>query len=69
MPRRKAKDTLAHLGTGKRAQVLNELLKRHPNLRGEANAITENLIDDVSFEAIAVDVANLVTNIQHRGTR
>ena len=63
MPRRKATNTLAHLSTGERAQVLSELLKRHADLRGEANAIAENLIDDVSVEAVADEVADLVTNI------
>ena len=63
MPRRKATDTLAHLDIGERAQVLSELLKRHPGLRAEANSIAENLIDDVSVEAVANEVADLVINI------
>ena len=45
MPPKKTKDTLAHLGPDECAQVLRELLKRHRNLRGEANEIAENLID------------------------
>lgn len=63
MPRRKATDTLAHLCTGERAQVLNELLQRHPALREEANTIAENLIADVSVEVVAEEVADLVTSI------
>ena len=51
MPRRKTTDTLAHLGTGERAQVLRELLKRHPDLRGEANAIAENRVVDEAASA------------------
>jgi len=63
MPQRKATDILAHLGIGERAQVLSELLKRHPGLRAEANSIAENLIDDVSVEAVADEVADIVMNI------
>lgn len=63
MPRKKAKDTLDHLGPAECAQVLRELLKRHRDLRGEANEIAESLIDDVSVEAVAEDVAYLVGSI------
>ena len=60
MPRKKAKDTLDYLGAGECAQVLRELLKRHRDLRGEANEIAESLIDDVSVEVLAEDIAYLV---------
>jgi len=63
MPRRKATDTLAYLCEGEHAQVLSELLKRHPDLRGEANAIAVDLIDDASSDAVAEEVADLVTGI------
>ena len=63
MPRKKAKDTLDHLGAEECAEVLRELLKRHRDLRGEANEIAESLIDDVSVEAVAEDVAYLVRSI------
>lgn len=51
MPRRKLKDILSHLGSEERAQVLSELLRRHPDLREEADAIAKDLIDDVAVEA------------------
>ena len=63
MPRKKAKDALEHLGPTERAQVLRELLGRHKDLRGEANEIAESLIDDVSVEAVAEDVAHIVGSI------
>jgi len=63
MPRKKAKDTLDHLGPTECAQVLRELLARHKGLRGEANEIAESLIDDVSVEAVAEDVTDLVGSI------
>ena len=63
MPRSKAPDTLAHLADNERAQVLNELLKRHPDLRGEANAIAESLIDDVSVDSVADEVGDLVAGV------
>ena len=63
MPRKKAKDMLDYLGPAECAQVLRELLGRHKDLRGEANEIAESLIDDVSVEAVAEDVAYLVGSI------
>ena len=63
MPRKKAKDTLDHLRPAECAQVLRELLGRHRDLRGEANEIAESLIDDVSVEAVAEDVAYLVGSV------
>ena len=63
MRRKKAKDTLDHLGPAECAQVLHALLGRHRDLRGEANEIAESLIDDVSVEAVADDVACLVGSI------
>jgi hypothetical protein len=62
-PRKKAKDTLDHLGPEERAQVLRELLKRHTDLRGEANEIAESLIDDVAIEDVAEEVAYLVGSV------
>ncbi len=63
MPRKKAKDALVHLGAGECAQVLRELLKRHRDLRGEANEIAESLIDDITVDAVAEDVAQFVGSI------
>ena len=63
MPRKRRKDTLDHLRPAESAQVLRELLKRHRHLRGEANEIAESLIDDVSIEAVAEDVAHLVASV------
>jgi hypothetical protein len=63
MPRKDVKDMLDHLGPGECAQVLRELLKRHKDLRGEANEIAERLIDDVCVEAVAEDVSYLVGSV------
>ncbi len=40
MPQNKSKAPLDHLGPEECARVLNELLKRHQDLRREANAGT-----------------------------
>ncbi len=63
MPRKKTEDLLDHLEPGECAQVLLELLKRHRDLRGEANEIAESIIDDVSAEAITEEVTYLVGSI------
>ena len=63
MRHKKAKDFLRYLGSTERARVLTELLGRHPDLREEANAIAQDLIDDASVEAVAAEVADLVTGI------
>jgi len=63
MSRRKTKDILSHLRLEELARVLNELLRRHPDLRDNACAIAKDLIDDVTVEDIAHEVADLVSSI------
>jgi len=57
-------DILAHLDAGERAQVLAELLKRHPDLHEEAAGIARNVLNDVSVEGVAEEVASLVGGIE-----
>ena len=63
MPRKRMEDFVSHLNSDERAQVLGELLKRHPELSEEANAFAQDLINDVSVEAVAEEVADLVTAV------
>ena len=63
MPRKRMEDFVSHLNSDERAQVLGELLKRHPELSEEANAIAQDLIDEVSVEAVAEEAACLVTAV------
>ncbi|MBN2492009.1 MAG: hypothetical protein JXQ29_14275 [Planctomycetes bacterium] len=64
MPRKgEVKDALDRLRSGEYAHVLRELLKRHRDLRQEANRIAESLIDDASVEAVAEEVTDLVSSI------
>lgn len=43
--------------------MLTELLRRHPDLRKEAGTIAKDLIDDVTVELVADDVADMVSSI------
>ncbi len=54
---------ISHANAGESARVLGELLRRHPDLTNEANAIAKDLMDDVSIEVVADDVAFRVTSI------
>ena len=63
MPRRKAKDIFSRLGPEECVLVLNELLRRYPKCREEAETIARDLIADVTVDAVAGEVANLITNI------
>ena len=63
MTQRKGKDRISYLEHHEHAEVLGQLLKRHPGLRREANVIAEDLLDDVSVEAVSKQVAKLVLDI------
>jgi hypothetical protein len=63
MLKKKTRDVLGHLATGERAQVLDKLLQRHPDLHDEATAIAIGVLEAVSREDVAEDVADLVTSI------
>ncbi len=63
MTRRKSKDLILYLEHHEHRKVLDQLLKGHPDLRGEANAIAEHLLDHVSVEAVSKQVAKLVLEI------
>ncbi len=47
MTRRKTEELIRSLEDRERGEVLGQLLKRHPDLRREANVIAEELLDDV----------------------
>lgn len=63
MPRRKSSDLLSHLDAEERSLVLTELLESHPELLEQANTIAQILVDDVTKEDIAWDVADCVTGV------
>ena len=63
MHRRQGKKILSHLTSDEGNRVLAEVLKRHPDLTDEAIAVAKEMIDDVSVEAVAEDVVDLVTSI------
>ena len=63
MPGKKTRDILSHLGPAEGAHVLSELLRRHTSLRKEAYDIAKDLLDNISVEAVADEVADLVTAI------
>ena len=63
MTRRKNKDLILYLEHHEHGKVLDQLLKGHPDLRGEANGIAESLLDHVSVEAVSKQVARLVLEI------
>lgn len=63
VPREKTKDVLEFLDSGELAEVLRELLKRHCKLRAEANEIAEELIGDISVEAVVDEVISCIEHI------
>ena len=63
MGRPTKKDVLSSLRSQEASAVLLELLQRHPELHGEAEAIAGKVIEDVSVEEIAEDVNNRVLGV------
>lgn len=63
MPRKMTEDFVAHLNSDERAEVLGELLRRYPELSEEANAVAQDLLEEVSVEAVAEEVVYLITAI------
>ena len=51
------------LAAHERGQVLDQLLKKDADLRREADAIAEDLLDDVSAHATSVEVTKRVLDI------
>jgi hypothetical protein len=56
-------EVLDRLGSDELAAVLHSLLKKHPNLRSEAEGIAVKLVSALSVEAIADEVLFNVTNL------
>ncbi len=54
---------ISHVSAAESARVLGELLRRHPDLKNEANAIAKDLMDHVSVEDVAEEVAFLASSI------
>ena len=67
MEQERAEDALDHLEPEEQAQVLHELLQRHPELRVEANEIAASFIDDVCVEAVAADVVRRIEQADEMG--
>jgi hypothetical protein len=63
MTNRKGKDAVSHLESHECAEVLRELLNRHPDLGDEANGIARELLDHPTVEAISEEVRNLVLSV------
>ncbi len=63
MSRKNTEGILTHLTAAERGEVLLSLFARHPELKEEANAIANAVIDDVSIHDVAEDVEYRVTSI------
>ena len=57
------KRNISHLDANESDVVLQELLKRHPELRQEAEEMAECVIADVSVEGIAEEVSDRVLGV------
>jgi len=63
MGNRKGKDILSHLDLNELAEVLDQLLIRHPDLRDEANNIASNLLSEISVEAVSEEITDLILSV------
>jgi hypothetical protein len=63
MAHRKRKDILSHLDPHELAEVLDQLLIRHPELREEANNIASNLLSEISVEAVSEEITDLILSV------
>jgi len=58
-------DVLGRLSGAEAAAVLNCLLRRHPELRSEAETVAADVLGDVSFLAVADDVESAVLQFDY----
>lgn len=63
MGHRKGKDTFSCLDPHELAEVLDQILIRHPDLRDEANSIANDLLNDISVEAVSEEVNDLILGV------
>lgn len=63
MAHRKRKGILSHLDPHELAQVLDQILIRHPDLREEADNIASNLLSEISVEAVSEEVTDLILSV------
>jgi len=63
MPRAKTRRPLPHLRDAERALVLDELLRRYPDLQEEAKGIAEAALEEVAVDEVAGQVIDLMTGI------
>jgi hypothetical protein len=63
LPRTKSRRPLPHLQDAERALVLDELLRRYPDLQEEADDIAQAALEKVSIEDVAERVGVLITSI------
>ena len=63
MPHRKGKDILSYLDPNELAEVMHQILIHHPDLRDEANSIANDLLNDVSVEAVSEEVNDLILGV------
>ena len=60
---RKGKDIFSCLDLNELAEVLDQILIRHPDLRDEANNIASNLLSEISVEAVSEEVTDLILGV------
>jgi len=58
-------NVLGRLSSAEAASVLNCLLRRHPELRPEAEAVAADILSDVSFLTVAEDVESAVLQFDY----
>jgi len=63
MNHRKPRDILSNLDSRELAKVLHKILIRHPELRDEANSIANDLLNDISVEAVSEEIRALILGV------
>jgi hypothetical protein len=63
MAQRKGKDMLSCLDPHELAEVMHQILIRHPDLKDEANIIANGLLDAISVEAVSEEVTDLILGV------
>jgi len=64
MARGKSKDILSYLDPHEFAEVMHQILIRHPDLKDEASIIANDLLNDiVSIEAVSEEVTDLILGV------
>jgi hypothetical protein len=63
MSQRKGKNIVSYLDAQELAEVLNQVLIRHPELRDEANILANDLLNGISVEAVSEEVCDMILGV------